>query len=91
MKGVASAEDVELLNNFIIEHYEREQNNLIRDNDQCMRRHSKVSQYWEAKMNRTMNPGLHTTTAATSASIVQRPSFIVLMACFVLMVFFSYK
>jgi len=31
--NVESEEDIDLLNQFIIEHYEREENNHIRDND----------------------------------------------------------
>jgi hypothetical protein len=33
MLGVRSEEDLELLNRFITEFYEREQNNHIREND----------------------------------------------------------
>lgn len=54
-------EDTALLNKFIIEYYEREENNNVRDNDMCMKSHSKVSQYWEARENNQekINPNYH--------------------------------
>jgi hypothetical protein len=35
--------DEKLLNEFIVEHFEREANNQVRQNDLCMRGHSQVS------------------------------------------------
>jgi hypothetical protein len=44
--GEKKDEEVE---RFIIEHYEREINNQVRENDKCMKKHSQVSMYWEAQ------------------------------------------
>lgn len=64
---------------------------MIRENDVCMRKHSQVSQYWEAKANKTINEFLHAPMAKDSAFIVKRPSFFLLMLCFVFMLFLSYQ
>jgi len=36
MKNAHTQDEVLMLNNFIIEHYEREENSRIRENDSCM-------------------------------------------------------
>lgn len=54
--NIASKDDLNLLEEFIVARFERENNNNIRENDECMKRHSKVSQYWEAIYHRTLNP-----------------------------------
>jgi hypothetical protein len=38
-----NSEDEGILNAFIVEHYEREANNLVKENDECMQKNSKVS------------------------------------------------
>ncbi|TNV78504.1 hypothetical protein FGO68_gene3615 [Halteria grandinella] len=78
-----------VLNEFIIQHFERISNNQVRDNDQCMKKHSQVSQYWDAKANRTIE--LRATTMQTSASIAKKPSFIVLILCFLAMILMSHR
>ena len=40
---IRSEEDLKLLNDFIVEHFERTANNQVRENDQCMKSHSQVS------------------------------------------------
>jgi len=37
------------LNKFIVTHWEQKYLNLIQDNDECMKSHSSVAQYWQAK------------------------------------------
>ena len=37
------------LNKFIVTHWEQNYLNLIQDNDECMKSHSSVAQYWQAK------------------------------------------
>jgi len=56
-----------------------------------MRKHSKVSQYWEALRNKTTNPNLRQSLSQKSASIVMKPSFLLLLTCLIVMVFFSYR
>jgi len=41
-------EDLAMLNEFIVQHYEREKNNEVRENDSCMKKNSLTSQYWDA-------------------------------------------
>lgn len=41
--NVTDENDKQLLNEFIVEHFEREANNQVRQNDHCMRSHSQVS------------------------------------------------
>eukprot|EP00347_Sterkiella_histriomuscorum_P010317 403376771 len=89
--NIESEDDVSLLNDFIIEHYEREHSALIRDNDQCMRKHSATSQYWDARLNQTVREEIGALTVKTSASIMMRPSFYVLMVSFMVITFLSYK
>ena len=78
-----------MLNEFIIQHFERIANNQVRDNDECMKRHSQVSQYWDAKVNQTVRPEL--VAMQTSASIAKKPSFFVLILCFLAMILMSHR
>ena len=53
--NVASMEELDLLDRYIILHFEYEKNNEIRENPICVKRHSRVSLYWESKSGRTLN------------------------------------
>ena len=59
MLHVKTDDDVALLDKFIIAKYEREQNQNIRKNSDCIKSHSKVSQYWDAIVSKTMNEEFH--------------------------------
>jgi len=43
LRNIEEIEDFEEVSLFIIDHYEREENHNIRDNDKCTKKHSKVS------------------------------------------------
>jgi hypothetical protein len=47
-RNIKSEEDSKLLQSFVIEKYEREQNSDIRDNDECMKKHSRVALYQDS-------------------------------------------
>ena len=42
-------DEIKALNEYIVEKWEYEKLNLLQDNDECMREHSAVAQYWQAK------------------------------------------
>ena len=46
--------DEETLSKFVIAHFGHYHNNEIRENDECMQKHSRVSQYWLAKTNKVL-------------------------------------
>lgn len=79
-----------LLNKLTVEHFEREQNNQVRDNEICTRKHSAVSLYWDALLNENRQEWYHQPTVKTLDSIVKKPSFSMLVLCFAVMIFFSY-
>ena len=88
--SAASTEDMPLLNAFIVEHFERMSNNQVRENDACMQQHSQVAQYWAAKSNLTERVSRRL-EMQTSASVAKKPSFLVLIACFLAMILVSYN
>lgn len=53
--NVASMEELQLLEKYIVLHFEYEKSNEVQENPSCVKRHSRVSQYWEAKSGRTLN------------------------------------
>lgn len=73
--NVASMEELELLDRFIVLQFEYEKSNEVQDNPTCVRRHSRVSQYWEAKSGRTLNKELHSLMTVKSAKSLQSFSF----------------
>ena len=91
MLNVQNDEDLILLDEFIVSTYERNRNNEIRGNDQCMQGHSKVSQYWDAKNKRTMNKNFHQTEAELdnapleqtihNKAIIPAPEFWTMILC----------
>ena len=83
--------ELELLNEFIVQHYQREENYKIRDNDKCMRKNSNTSQYWEAYQGRTDTRNFHQTQSSSGSNILMKPSFILLVACYLVLAFISYK
>ena len=65
--NVAVKEELDLLEQYIIQSFEYNRNNEVRDNPHCMKMHGRVSQYWEAKSNRTLNSDLHKLMSIKSA------------------------
>ena len=65
--NVAVKEELDLLEQYIIQYFEYNRNNEVRDNPPCMKMHARVSQYWEAKSNRTLNSDLHKLMSIKSA------------------------
>lgn len=57
--NVASIEELELLDRFITHSFEYERSHEVRDNSPCIKKHSRVSQYWEAHEGKTLNRELH--------------------------------
>ena len=65
--NVAVKEELDLLEQYIIQSFEYNRNNEVRDNPPCMKMHGRVSQYWEPKSNRTLNSDLHKLMSIKSA------------------------
>ena len=41
-------DDLKMLNEFIVDKWRYEKLNLLQDNDECMRDHGAVMEYWQA-------------------------------------------
>lgn len=65
--NVASMDELDLLDRYIELVFEYERSNEVRDNPPCVKTHSRVSQYWEAKSGRTLNNDLHKLMTVKSA------------------------
>lgn len=63
-------DELDLLDRFIKLNFEYERSNEIRDNPLCVKRHSRVSQYWEANSGRTLNKELHKMMTVKSAKMM---------------------
>jgi len=53
--NVASMQELDLLDQYIEMSFKSSKSNEIRDNPYCVKKHSRVSQYWEALSGRTIN------------------------------------
>ena len=89
--NVASLEELNELDSYIKLSHAYEKSNEIRDNPYCIKRHSRVSQYWEAMSGRTLNRQLHSIMEVKSAQMMQKSSTYVLVACLLLIVYLSFK
>lgn len=85
------ASNVDLLDKFILRSFERDHHNLIQYNDECVKGHSKVSQYWQAKANRTINANLHKAQGDKLAKKVSDPVFYLLLTCMSAIVWLTYR
>ncbi len=89
--NVAVKEELDLLEKYIVQSYEYNKSNEIKQNPPCMKMHGRVSQYWEAKSNRTLNSDLHKLLSIKSAQLMQKTSFWVLLSFLFFIVFVSYR
>ena len=89
--NVASLEELNELDSFIQLGYAYDKSNEIRDNPQCIKSHSRVSQYWEARSGRTLNRDLHSMMEVKSAQMMQKSSTYVLVVCLLLIIYLSFK
>jgi len=73
--------DPQILSAYVVAHFERHHSNEIRENDSCMQKHSRVSQYWLAlKQNKVLQAGLHDSLQPTLAGAMAKPEFYALLA-----------
>ena len=47
---VSSKPQLDLLDSFIVKHYERLKSHELQGTEPCIKSHSRVSQYWQAKL-----------------------------------------
>jgi hypothetical protein len=89
--NVASIEELDLLDRYIMLQFESEKSNEVRENPLCVTKHSRVSQYWEAMSGRTLNRDLHNMMTVKSAQMMQSHSFHVLAAFLLCIIYFSFR
>jgi len=89
--NVASQHELQLLDSYIRTHYEYTSANLVRWSPPCVKRHSQVSQYWEALENRTLNGNLHKLTREAGAKKLEQNSFYGLCAFLLAIYYMSFK
>jgi hypothetical protein len=63
----------------------------VRDNSPCIQKHSRISQYWEAKQGRTLNKELHSLMTVKSARVMQQLNFYVLAILLLSIIYLSFS
>ena len=91
--------ETDLLNQFIVDYFERNHMAWIQDNDSCMKQHSSVSQYWEAvealkssQDQQIFYQNFHSTKNHSQVEkIIKNPELYMLIATFSAIIFLHYK
>lgn len=89
--NIGDKEQLDLLDAWIVAKFERDSPAEITGNEPCIKQHSRVSQYWSAKAQRTISPDLHRLLTIKAAQIMQQPSFVVLICFLVGIVVVSFR